>query len=192
MFKQTGLLSYFQWQQKPPSHGSPSDSEDSMSEQPREKQEWTRVKAVHSMKTVNIQLFDLHADASADVVKNQARQHLDPQPEQCIFDPEKYNRQQYDYSLQRHRLSSEELITYAEMATEIRARFALDASMLEQDPHVGPSAQLEQELKRSLNLQRQQTRFQRQFDPLPEIAGFEGPTKKYKTSRATRRDMSTR
>jgi hypothetical protein len=92
MFKQTGLLSYFQWQQKPPSSGNPSDSEDSMSEQPREKQEWTRVKAVHSMKTVNIQLYDLHADANSDVVKNQARQHLDPQPEQCIFDPEKYNR----------------------------------------------------------------------------------------------------
>ena len=78
------------------------------------------------------------------------------------------------------------------MATEIRARFALDADILAREQHGEPSPQLEEELKRSMNLKRQQTRFQQQFDPLPEIAGFEGPTRNFMSARATRRVMSTR
>ena len=78
------------------------------------------------------------------------------------------------------------------MATEIRARFALDAEILARGSHDELSPQHKQELERSMNLKRQLTRFQRQFDPLPDIVGFEGPTQQYMSSRATRRDMSTR
>jgi len=46
----------------------------------------------------------------------------------------------------------DELVTYAEMATEIRARFALDADILAREQQGEPSPQLEQELKRSMNL----------------------------------------
>ena len=53
-----------------------SFSEDSGTDKEREQTQWTRVKSIQSMRTINIQLFDLNKDLAADSVKNQARQHL--------------------------------------------------------------------------------------------------------------------
>ena len=47
-----------------------------------------------------------------------------------VFDPDSYNKKQYNWSLEHHRLSPAELQTYAEMATTIRKRFELDSNLL--------------------------------------------------------------
>jgi len=44
------------------------------------------------------------------------------------------------------------MITYAEMATQIRTRFAMDADILAREQQGEPLPQLERELKRSMNL----------------------------------------
>ena len=76
MLKQLGLGSFFKSNQQPQVDSDSSFSEDSGSEREREQTQWTRVKSIQSMRTINIQLFDLNKDLAADSVKNQARQHL--------------------------------------------------------------------------------------------------------------------
>lgn len=106
------------------------------------------------MRTNNIQIYDLNQDINADNVKNQARAHLTNTPESCLFDPEKYNRQGYDYSLNKHRLTAEELMVYGQLATKIRTYFEVDTAFLEENKDGHNDALYKKELQRSLNLQR--------------------------------------
>ena len=76
MLRQLGIGNFFKSTQSPKVDSDSSYSEDSGTDRDREQTEWTRVKAVHSMRTINIQLFDLNKDLAADSVKNQARGHL--------------------------------------------------------------------------------------------------------------------
>ena len=76
MLKQLGLSSFFKSTQQPQVDSDSSFSEDSGTDKEREQTQWTRVKSIQSMRTINIQLFDLNKDLASDSVKNQARQHL--------------------------------------------------------------------------------------------------------------------
>ena len=49
-----------------------------------------------------------------------------------VFDPDRYNNQSYDYSLDKHGLTQEELETYGKMATKIRQRFELDLESIKE------------------------------------------------------------
>ena len=160
MLKQLGLSSFFKSNQQPQVDSDSSFSEDSGTDKEREQTQWTRVKSIHSMRTINIQLFDLNKDLAADSVKNQARQHLNNQPEQCLFDPDKYGKQGYDFSLAKHELSEEELVVYGKMATNIRKHFELDTSAPEEVKDNTQGSLPPQLLQRSMNLQRRLTRFQ--------------------------------
>ena len=106
-------------------------------------------------------------------MKNQARQHLNNQPEQCLFDPDKYSKQGYDFSLAKHELSEEELVVYGKMATNIRKYFELDTSALEEVKDNTQESLPPQLLQRSMNLQRRLTRFQQKQNPIPTYIGFE-------------------
>ena len=61
------------------------------------------------MKTNSILLYDLKLDSNTDNVKNQARGHMQNMRDEVMFDPDRYNNQSYDYSLDKHRLTQEEL-----------------------------------------------------------------------------------
>ena len=52
--------------------------------------------------------------------------------DEILFDPDRYNNQSYDYSLDKHRLTQEELETYGKMATKIRRRFELDLELIKE------------------------------------------------------------
>ena len=52
--------------------------------------------------------------------------------DEILFDPDRYNNQSYDYSLDKHRLTQEELETYGKMATKIRRRLELDLGLIKE------------------------------------------------------------
>ena len=54
------------------------------------------------MKTTNIQLFDLRKDVQADGVANQIKGHLSTHTSTVVFDPDSYNKKQYNWSLEHH------------------------------------------------------------------------------------------
>ena len=107
--QQTKIMSYFR-KSAPDSDSEVSVySEGDESDNQPDLSEWTRVKAVHSMKTTNIQLFDLRKDVQADGVANQVKGHLSSHTSTVVFDPDSYNKKLYNWSLEHHRLSQEEL-----------------------------------------------------------------------------------
>ena len=109
MSKQTGLFSFFRKSKTPEVDSCSSYSDDSESDKQKENLKWTRVLSVHGMKTNNIVLYDLKLDSNTDNVKNQARGHMQNLRDEILFDPDRYNNQSYDYSLDKHRLTQEEL-----------------------------------------------------------------------------------
>ena len=117
MSKQTGLFSYFRKSKTPEVDSCSSYSDDSESDKQKDNAKWTRVLSVHGMKTNNIFLYDLKLDSNSDNVKNQVRGHMQNMRDEVLFDPDKYNNQSYDFSLDKHKLSEAELHTYGEMAT---------------------------------------------------------------------------
>ena len=52
--------------------------------------------------------------------------------DEVLFDPDRYNKQNYDFRLDKHQLSQEELETYGKMATNIRRRFELDLESIKE------------------------------------------------------------
>ena len=169
-----------------------SDDEDSVysegdeSDDHKDLSEWTRVKAIHSMKTTNIQLFDLRKDIMADNIGNQVKGHLGAHTSTVVFDPDSYNKKQYNWSLEHHRLSLAELQAYGEMATTVRKRFELDQSLLHDIKADTASAETLKEVRRALSLNRQHTKFQSRLEMQADVPGFEA------RQRASRKDVSTR
>lgn len=169
-----------------------SDDEDSVysegdeSDDHKDLSEWTRVKAIHSMKTTNIQLFDLRKDIMADNIGNQVKGHLGAHTSTVVFDPDSYNKKQYNWSLEHHRLSPAELQAYAEMATTIRKRFELAPGLLQGVTADTVSAETIKEIQRALRLNRQHTKFQSRLESRADIPGFESGQK------ASRKDVSNR
>lgn len=85
----------------------PSDSDDLYSEsedlrRPELASQWTRVKAVASMKSFNLQLFDLEKDIQSDLSTTQARQHIAGERGVCIFDPKEADGRLQSYQLSNH------------------------------------------------------------------------------------------
>ena len=161
-------------------------SEGDESDDQKDLSEWTRVKAIHSMKTTNIQLFDLRKDVQVDSVGNQIKGHLSTHTSTVVFDPDSYNKKQYNWSLEHHRLSPAELQTYAEMATTIRKRFELAPALLEGMTAETMSAETIKEVQRALRLNRQHTKFQNRLGMKADVPGFETG------QRASRKDVSNR
>jgi len=82
------------------------------------------------MKQLTPQLFDIDKDLQSDKQTTIARAHLTGSHGQVLFHPDDFNDRGYDFSLDKHRLSQEELSVYGEMATHIRKRFELDLELL--------------------------------------------------------------
>ena len=60
------------------------------------------MKAIHSMKTLAIQLFDLEKDISSDLSTTAARQHIAGARGVCIFDPKEFDGRLQSYQLSNH------------------------------------------------------------------------------------------
>ena len=75
-------------------------------------------------------MYDLDKDMQSDLVMAQARGHISVKKGQVIWDPEEYNKKQYNWYLDQHQLSENELLTFGELATKARKRFELDQSLL--------------------------------------------------------------
>ena len=153
--------------------------------------EWTRVKAIHSMKTTNIQLFDLRKDVQADNIGNQVKGHLGAHTSTVVFDPDSYNKKQYNWSLEHHRLNQDELKTYGEMATTIRKRFELDISLLKDITADTAGVETIKEIQRSLKLNRQHTKFQNRLEMKADVPGFESRQRPSKNDVSTRKELTT-
>ena len=93
--------------------------------------QWTRVKALASMKTTTVQAYDLALDLASDNMLGIVKGHLLQAKGECIWDPQQYDGKQYNFSIERHRLSQEELQAFGIMATQIRSRFSIDPEQIE-------------------------------------------------------------
>ena len=135
--------------------------------------QWTRVKAVHVMKQLTPQLFDIAKDLESDKSTTIARAHISGGLGQVLFHPDDFNGKGYDFSLEKHKLSQEELSIYGEMATKIRKRFELDHDLLgkfDADPNCKESLI---EVVRSVKLNRNLTKFKNRQVEQPMSTGFE-------------------
>lgn len=130
MFRQQKLTDKFVKVERDSSYESDfSDPEQSVSQ--GAVTQWTRVKAVHSMQQLTPLLYDINKDLESDKSTNIARAHLGGSLGLVLFHPDDYNDKGYDFSLQKHQLSQEELKVYGEMATQVRKRFELDQDLLD-------------------------------------------------------------
>ena len=57
------------------------------------------------MEATGIQVYDLDKDMQSDLVMAQARSHITVKKGQVIWDPEDYNKKQYNWYLDQHELS---------------------------------------------------------------------------------------
>ena len=126
MMKQVNLLNFFGQKPKEPSSSDeeylPSDDE----RKPDASSSWTRVKALDTWKGASVFLYELDKDIQADLATTRARSHISADKGTCIFDPEQVEGKANGFSLQNRHLSVQELETYATLASEVRAAFALD------------------------------------------------------------------
>ena len=81
---------------------------------------WTRVKDLELVTSQRIQVFDVEADLQADKSLKQVRKGAIRELGKILFDPDQYKDMNYQFSIDRHRLNTDELQIYAEMASEIR------------------------------------------------------------------------
>ena len=83
------------------------------------------------MKTTTVQSYDLALDLASDNMLGIVKSHLLQAKGECIWDPQQFEGKQYNFGLERHRLSEEELKTYGIMATLIRARLNIDTAQVQ-------------------------------------------------------------
>ena len=69
------------------------------------------------MKSTTVQAYDLALDLASDNMLGIVKDHLLQFKRECIWDPQQYEGKQYNFSIERHRLSEEELKTFGIMAT---------------------------------------------------------------------------
>ena len=81
---------------------------------------WTRVKDLELVTSQRIQVFDVEADLQADKSLKQVRKGAIRELGKILFDPDQYKDMNYQFSIDQHRLNTDELQIYAEMASEIR------------------------------------------------------------------------
>ena len=111
-------------------------------------------------------MYDLNKDTQSDLVTAQARSHIAVQKGHVIWDPENYNRKQYNWYLDQHALSEKELLAFGELATRARKRFELDQSLVTKiDPKMINEEQLK-EITRSIKLGRRQSKFEATEQPI--------------------------
>ena len=111
------------------------------------------------MKQLTPHLYDIDKDLQSDKQTTIARAHLAGSQGQVLFHPDDFNDRGYDFSLEKHRLSQDELKIYGTMATDIRKRFELDLELLskfDEDPNCKESLS---EVLRSVKLKRNLTKF---------------------------------
>lgn len=68
----------------------------------------------------------MQPDIDAAKMLRGIRSHLRAVEGEVLFDPDGFNKRQYNFSLALHRLEEEELRRFAEMAVKIRQRFRGD------------------------------------------------------------------
>ena len=88
--KQTRIETYFG---KPTEDAEDPDSEYSDPDADHKDQDqgqWTRVKAIASMKTTTVQAYDLALDLASDNMLGVVKGHLLQAKAECIWDPQQY------------------------------------------------------------------------------------------------------
>ena len=83
------------------------------------------------MKSTTVQAYDLALDLASDNMLGVVKGHLLQAKGECIWDPQQYEGKQYNFSIERHRLSPEELKSFGIMATQIRSRFSIDTDQIQ-------------------------------------------------------------
>ena len=65
-------------------------------------------------------------DIQSDKSMFSARQHISNEKGVAYFVPDDYKKKNFDFSLEKNRLSDDELLVYGEMATDIRRHFEVN------------------------------------------------------------------
>ena len=78
-----------------------------------------------------------------------------------LFHPDDFNRLHYDFSIEKHRLTNDELLAYGQIATQVRKRFELDHDLLNDIADDPESARAMAEVVRSVKLHRRITKAER-------------------------------
>jgi hypothetical protein len=47
-----------------------------------------------------------------------------------LFNPDDFNGRHFDFSLEKHRLSNDELLAFGQITTQVRKKFELDQGLL--------------------------------------------------------------
>ena len=82
--------------------------------------EWTRVKDTHTALTGDYVVHSMHRDMKAENAKRLIRSFISGQRGVFLFDPEEYKRHDPTLTKELRKLSNEELLRYATMASKIR------------------------------------------------------------------------
>ncbi len=89
---------------------------------------WTRVNQVETLRGQTIKVFGLEDDLKYDEGLRNVRKGFKNENGRFLFDPETYNKKNFDFKLANFQMTEEELLTFAKVASSIRMRFS-QASM---------------------------------------------------------------
>ena len=124
--KQGSITSFFK-RDKRVGDDSSSDEEDLSVYEPSKKKSlfdrpmhWTRVRAVEGASTKRVTVFNVEDDLQADKALQQVRKGAVRELGQMLFDPDEFKGTEDQLTMADHRLSSDQLLEYAKMATAIR------------------------------------------------------------------------
>ena len=88
-----------------------------------EKYYWTRVKNLRQMQSQRIQIFDVANDLQWDKNLQRIRKGITNNLGAMLFDPDEYKKQDGVLTYQRSKLDQHSLLEYAELASNLRAKF---------------------------------------------------------------------
>ena len=127
---QTTLHKFLQVQS---SDESSSSSDYSSSDEERKRSmlsDWTRVKGRDQFTAKVTRVWEIGGDLKALFKEKCTVMTPEAIKELVLFDPDSYRDRGQDLKSEAHKLTEEQLLDYAKMASRIRARIYRDASML--------------------------------------------------------------
>ena len=89
---------------------------------------WTRVIPLRDFNAENIKLYDLRKDLEQDRQLKLIRQLTSSTNGRAIFDPDAYRNSDYNFNVDSHKLTEDQLREYAQIITQIRRELSQKAA----------------------------------------------------------------
>ena len=128
--KQTTLTKFVGQKRGSDSSSSPGDYDSDLDKKKGKAGMWSRVKTRDQFNAKRIVVFDLEQDLKKLRKDKLFSELVEENKDQILFDPDTHPYEEQLYDLEQNQLPAEELISYGELASELRRNFELKAKAI--------------------------------------------------------------